>query len=249
MLKRLTKQEFIEKARAKHGCKYDYSKVEYINNHTKVCIICPEHGEFWQTPNKHLSGQGCPKCALMPKNFIFGVGVRDIPLDKKNKAMYALYGVWQRMLERCYEESQQRKTPTYIGCCVCDEWLYFSAFYEWCKERYIKGWQLDKDILVKGNKCYSPQTCCFVPPQINSIFAPNKYNKSDHLGVEKEKNGWYARVGTPQKNIYGKMRRTQDEAFEDYKRLKKEYIVGLADSYREILPQRVYEAICNFDLW
>lgn len=55
--------EVIEKARKIHGDKYDYSKVEYRNNYTKICIICPEHGEFWQTPNKHLSGQGCPKCA------------------------------------------------------------------------------------------------------------------------------------------------------------------------------------------
>ncbi len=54
--------EFIEKARKVHGDKYDYSKVEYINNNTKVCIICPEHGEFWQTPHDHLSCQGCPKC-------------------------------------------------------------------------------------------------------------------------------------------------------------------------------------------
>ena len=56
-------ENFIETARKIHGDKYDYSKVEYINNSTKVCIICPEHGEFWQTPNKHLSGCGCPKCA------------------------------------------------------------------------------------------------------------------------------------------------------------------------------------------
>lgn len=56
-------QEFIEKARQIHGDKYDYSKVEYINNHTKVCIICPEHGEFWQIPNSHLNGHGCPICA------------------------------------------------------------------------------------------------------------------------------------------------------------------------------------------
>lgn len=56
---------FIEKAKKKHHNKYDYSKVEYINNHTKVCIICPEHGEFWVTPNNHLSKYdigGCPKC-------------------------------------------------------------------------------------------------------------------------------------------------------------------------------------------
>lgn len=54
--------EFIEKARKKHGDKYDYSKVEYVNSVKKVCIICPEHGEFWQTPNSHLNGRGCPEC-------------------------------------------------------------------------------------------------------------------------------------------------------------------------------------------
>lgn len=55
-------EEFIKKARKIHGDKYDYSKVEYINNHTKVCIICPEHGEFWQIPSNHLRYKGCPKC-------------------------------------------------------------------------------------------------------------------------------------------------------------------------------------------
>ena len=48
-----------------HGDKYDYSKVEYVNNQTKVCIVCPEHGEFWQTPMKHLVGRGCPKCGKL----------------------------------------------------------------------------------------------------------------------------------------------------------------------------------------
>lgn len=61
-MKRLTTAEFIAKARAIHGDKYDYSKVEYINAHTKVCIICPEHGEFWMTPNNHLNGKGCKMC-------------------------------------------------------------------------------------------------------------------------------------------------------------------------------------------
>ena len=55
---------FIEEAKRIHGDKYDYSKVEYVNNHTKVCIICPKHGEFWQTPNSHLRGCGCFKCSL-----------------------------------------------------------------------------------------------------------------------------------------------------------------------------------------
>jgi len=60
--KRLTNEEFIEKAKLVHEDKYDYSKVQYVNTATKVCIICPEHGEFWQTPNNHLFGAGCPTC-------------------------------------------------------------------------------------------------------------------------------------------------------------------------------------------
>lgn len=60
--KKITTEEFIEKARQVHGDKYDYSKVNYINNHTKVCIICPEHGEFWQTPSHHLANVACPSC-------------------------------------------------------------------------------------------------------------------------------------------------------------------------------------------
>lgn len=55
-------EEFIEKARKVHGDKYDYSKVNYINNSTKICIICPEHGEFWQTPADHLTGKECKLC-------------------------------------------------------------------------------------------------------------------------------------------------------------------------------------------
>lgn len=54
---------FILESRRVHNDKYDYSKVEYVNAHTKVCIICPIHGEFWQTPHKHINGKhGCPIC-------------------------------------------------------------------------------------------------------------------------------------------------------------------------------------------
>ena len=58
----LSATQFIEKAKQVHGNKYDYSKVDYINNSTKVCIICPKHGEFWQTPKDHIKGKGCPRC-------------------------------------------------------------------------------------------------------------------------------------------------------------------------------------------
>lgn len=67
MPKKLTTEEFIEKAKKVHGDKYDYSKVVYVNNRTKVCIICPEHGEFWQVPNSHLNGNGCSECCGLKK--------------------------------------------------------------------------------------------------------------------------------------------------------------------------------------
>lgn len=74
MSKKNTKEEFIEKSKKIHGNKYDYSKVEYINSKTNVCIICPKHGEFWQMPQKHIIGQGCPFCCKTKKktkdNFI-----------------------------------------------------------------------------------------------------------------------------------------------------------------------------------
>jgi len=65
------REEFIEKARKVHGDKYDYSKVEYINSKTKVCIICPEHGEFWQCPYAHLRGNSCPECANVKRGDTF----------------------------------------------------------------------------------------------------------------------------------------------------------------------------------
>ena len=64
MPKRKTKEEFIKEATEKHEGKYDYSKVEYVNAKTKVCIKCPEHGEFWQTPADHTRGIGCPTCNI-----------------------------------------------------------------------------------------------------------------------------------------------------------------------------------------
>ena len=64
MPRRLTADEFIEKSKKTHGDAYDYSKVEYVNTYTKVEIICPQHGSFWQDPHNHLKGRGCPKCVL-----------------------------------------------------------------------------------------------------------------------------------------------------------------------------------------
>lgn len=78
--KRKTTEQFIEEAKKIHGNEYDYSKVDYINNRTKLCIICTKHGEFWQSPRQHLRGQGCPKCGAF-KNRKYTVKVK--PNGKK----------------------------------------------------------------------------------------------------------------------------------------------------------------------
>lgn len=77
--KKLTTEEFITKAKVEHGVKYDYSKTNYVNSHTKVTIICPEHGEFNQIPNGHLNGKGCPICKSSKGEMI----IKSI-LDKHN---------------------------------------------------------------------------------------------------------------------------------------------------------------------
>lgn len=69
----MTLKDFITKAHEIHGHKYDYSKVEYVDDKTKVCIIDPEYGEFWQKPNDHLKGCGCPK--------------RDVEQNSKNQSL------------------------------------------------------------------------------------------------------------------------------------------------------------------
>ena len=87
-VKRLNKELFVEKANKIHSNKYDYSKVEYVNNKTKICIICPEHGEFWQRPDMHLRGDGCPICnrSILEKeimNFLAENGINFIYQAKK----------------------------------------------------------------------------------------------------------------------------------------------------------------------
>lgn len=82
--RRSTTEEFIEKAKKVHGNKYDYSKVNYVNNSTNVTIICPIHGEFQQTPNSHLSGKGCPECSKIQKSLKLRSTTEDFVEKAKN---------------------------------------------------------------------------------------------------------------------------------------------------------------------
>ena len=94
-MQKSTREEFISKAKKVHGDRYYYSKVAYHNNSTNVCIICPENGEFWQTPANHLSGKGCVKCTCCyskPENEIFDF-VKSICSDAEQNNRTILNGL------------------------------------------------------------------------------------------------------------------------------------------------------------
>jgi len=109
---------------------------------------------------------------------VYGVGINDHfePVNKNGDILVA-YDYWHAMLRRCYSTKYHIHHPTYIGCTVCKEWLIFSNFKRWFDENYRDGFQLDKDILVKGNKVYSPDTCCFVSQHLNTLITSDNANK------------------------------------------------------------------------
>ena len=107
---------------------------------------------------------------------VHGVGINDAdypvnPLgpDKKGR-MCPYYDVWHNMLRRAYDPKYAARYPTYIGVTVCEEWHSFMAFRAWMETQDWEGKQLDKDIIVPGNKVYSPATCVFVLSEINSLL-------------------------------------------------------------------------------
>ena len=249
-MRKSTQEEFIAKAREVHGEKYDYSKVEYINNRTKVCIICPIHGEFWQTPSNHLHGYECKECGrFKSRRKIFGVGINDYKgfiYDKETKTIKKFYRTWYEMLRRCYDENYKKSLPTYKNCKICDDWIFLSAFKKWFDENYIEGYELDKDLLVSGNKTYSPETCCFVPHCINSFLANKQEARINVTGttVRFTKNQARATLHSEQKNLG--LYENIEEAREAYKKERELYAKKLANEYKNYISAKAYNALINY---
>lgn len=112
---------------------------------------------------------------------VYGVGVNDADYfvqiftstpreDRVLESYCPFYRTWKAVLERCYSEKYSLKNTTYSGCYVCEEWLLFSNFKGWMEKQDWQGKELDKDILVGGNKVYSSDTCCFVSHKVNSFL-------------------------------------------------------------------------------
>lgn len=111
---------------------------------------------------------------------ICGVGVNDSEVYvRQDGVLIKSYTTWTAMLNRCYSIKHQTRYPTYVGCTVCTEWLTFSNFKKWYDANYREGLELDKDILVEGNKIYSPETCRFVPKSINYLLLDHRNARGD----------------------------------------------------------------------
>ena len=127
---------------------------------------------------------------LYKKNkLIFGIGINDAdyPVQPKidgNKVMCSYYRTWVSMLKRSYSEKYQERYPTYKSCYVCPEWLYFMNFRKWMTAQDWEGKALDKDLLVEGNKVYSPSTCVFVDNMTNTFTVDCARSRGEYpLGV------------------------------------------------------------------
>lgn len=123
------------------------------------------------------------------KGLIFGVGHFDVSFPRSiringRQHNHSAYSVWNSMLRRCYAQRTVKMARNYAGCSVCDEWLYFSNFLTFYKAWHRENYALDKDLLMPGNKVYSPERCVFVPQALNNFTLDRACARGDYpLGV------------------------------------------------------------------
>lgn len=153
-----TTDEFVEKAKEIHEGKYDYSKVEYVNNSAKVCIICPKHGEFWQTPDSHLCGRGCPKCGIekthiLMSNNEFIEKARKVHGDKYDYSNVEYNGPFNNVRIICPKHGEFLQKPaihlTGCGCqkCGVTESKWENEVYDFVHSLCVDAVNNDRSVL------------------------------------------------------------------------------------------------------
>ena len=198
MAKKLTTQEFIKRARTAHGNRYNYDKVEYINSHTKVCIICPIHGEFWQIPSDHYSGHGCNKCRKTKSKEFEPIA---------NKVHMREYSIWKGIKTRVKNpniDDADRYINRGINC--CESWLEsFEAFYNDmgpCPE----GYSIDR---INNDLGYYPENCRWAN-QITQTQNRGEFNKIfTYNGKTKVLKEWAKELGINYNTLYQRIYRSK----------------------------------------
>ena len=182
---------------------------------------------------------------------VYNVGYLGVGIHKgyvKGKST-KIYQTWKDMLERCYDDKFQKRQPTYIDCVVAEEWHNFQNFSEWFEENYTDGFQLDKDILSKGNKIYSPETCVFVPSQINSLFIKcNSVRGQFPIGVSKQGDKFIVKLRINGKSRHLGVFDTVEEAFQAYKTAKEQHIKEMAEKWKDQISEPTYQALINYQV-
>lgn len=202
----------------------------------------------------HLK-DGNVKNPLIPS--VYGRGYYGVGKYSTNNI--EVYKMWNRMLERCYDEKYYATTPTYRDVEVCDEWLNFQNFAAWCysqkffnaKDDKGRTYHLDKDILVEGIKLYSPETCCFVPQEINKLMTKSDSSRGEYpIGVcfSKVRGKFEARVNRRCGQKHLGSYEALEEAFQAYKTAKEVYIKEVAERWKGKIDDKVYKALLEWKI-
>ena len=187
---------------------------------------------------------------------VYGVGIVGTKYQSSKSGVQTKeYKLWCRMLVRCYSESFKKKQPTYEGCEVSDNFKSFEYFYEWCNKQVgfdNEGWQLDKDLLMKGNKVYSEYSCVFIPKGINLLLIKRESLRGEYLiGVcwDKTNKAFVAMVNKNKgrSECLGYFN-TELEAFNAYKIAKESFIKEQAEKWKGKIDERAYNALMSYEV-
>lgn len=186
-------------------------------------------------------------------------GIGYIGLGVKPSQHSVAYKAWSNMLTRAYCEEFKRNNPTYADVTVCEEWHNFQNFVKWCqlqvgfnnRDENGLAYHLDKDILLRGNNIYSPETCCFVPRVINNLLIKKGSSSGkNHLGVhfvtKKGKFKASYRKGGVSKHL-GYFD-DPDEAFLAYKKAKELHVKEVAEEWKGAIDVRTYQALMRWEV-
>lgn len=187
---------------------------------------------------------------------VHGVGILGTKYPSRvDGVLTKEYELWSNMLKRCYSDSAKKKQPTYIGCEVSDKFKSYEYFYEWCHSQIgftNKGWQLDKDLLIKGNKIYSESTCVFIPREINQTLTKRTTSRGEYLiGVywSKRDKAFVAMVCKNKgKQEYLGLFKTEIEAFNAYKHAKESFVKEQAEKWKGKIDNRAYKALMDYEV-
>ena len=181
------------------------------------------------------------------------VGIGDYKSVDENGKNTKCYMTWHDVHKRCYDPKWHKKEPSYKNCRVCQLWNNYQEFAKWNDENYYEvgneRMNLDKDILCKGNKIYSPDTCIYVPQSINALFIKRDNERGDlPIGVSKYEDKFVAHLSKDNKLIHLGYFNSPEEAFLAYKQAKEQYIKEVAEEYKDKIPYRLYEAMINYEV-